>query len=127
MPQQVQDIIRASSFLVFLTVAAIWCSGNLAEIYSDLIDSITPPEIIVPELTKLFASILYDIVCHVLPFFILGLPQYASSIVIAYGIILAWYGFLHRYLSLIYTPHASFDLAMILVGIVGLGTALWLK
>jgi len=122
-----QDIIRASSLLILVAVATVWFSGNLIEVYHDLVDSFTPDGIIVPDSMKTAIMIFYDTLFHVMPCLILGLPYYVISLCIAYGLIITWYIMTRRHLSSIYSPKVSFDRGIIVSGIVAAMMAMWIE
>ena len=127
MPEPVQDVIRASTFLILVAVATVWFSGNLIEVYHDLIDSFTPDGLVLPDSIKTGVMIFYDALFHVVPFLVLGLPLYVHSLFIAYGMIVAWYIIMRHKLPSIYSPKVSFGKGIVVAGIVGVAVAVWLS
>jgi len=119
MPSAVQDVIRASSILILAAVATVWFSGNIIEVYHDLIDSFTPRGLMIPDSIKTGMMIFYDILFHIAPVLILGLPHHAISLFVAYGIMLIWFMMARHRLPSIYSSKVSFDKGMIVAGIVG--------
>jgi hypothetical protein len=121
-----QDIIRASTLFILVAVATVWFSGNLIEVYHDLIDSFTPDGIIIPHSIKTGIMIFYDTLFHLMPCLILGLPYHIISLFVAYGIIVIWYIMTRHRLPTIYSPKVSFDRGIIVAGIVGALMAIWI-
>jgi hypothetical protein len=121
MPPAVQDVIRASSLLILAAVATVWFSGNVIEVYHDLIDSFTPRGMMIPDSIKTGIMIFYDILFHIAPVLILGLPYHVISLFVAYGIMLAWFITARHRLPSIYSSKVSFDR-----GMVGAIMAIWL-
>ena len=126
MPAPVQDVIRASTLLILVAVATVWFSGNLIEVYHDLIDSFTPTGVLLPDSIKTGIMIFYDALFHVIPFLVLGLPLYVHSLFIAYGMLVVWYIIMRHKLPSIYSPKVSFGKGIVVAGIVGVAVAVWL-
>lgn len=126
MPEWIQDVIRASTFLILLAVSTVWFSDNVIEVYHDLVDSFTPDGLIIPDSIKTEIAIACDIALHIIPCMVLGLPHYVISLFIAYGILVLYYTMSYHRLSSIYSPKCSFDQGMVVAGIVGAMTAIWL-
>ena len=126
MPAPVQDVIRASTLLILVAVATVWFSGNLIEVYHDLIDSFTPAGWVIPDSIKTGIMIFYDALFHVVPFLVLGLPLYVHSLFIAYGMLVVWYIIMRHKLPSIYSPKVSFGKGIGVAGIVGVAVAVWL-
>ena len=126
MPAPVQDVIRASTLLILVAVATVWFSGNLIEVYHDLIDSFTPTGVLLPDSIKTGIMIFYDALFHVVPFLVLGLPYYISSVFIAYGMLVLWFILMRHKLPSIYSPKVSFGRGIAAAGIVGLITTVWI-
>ena len=126
MPEIIQDIVRASTFLILIAVATVWFSGNLIEVYHDLIESFTPDEIVIPNSIKTGIMIFYDALFHVVPCLILGLPYYVHSIFMAYGMLVVWYLMMRHRLPSIYSPKVSFGRGIAVAGVVGLMAAVWI-
>ena len=126
MPAFAQDVTRASTLLILVAVATVWFSGNLIEVYHDLVDSFTPDGWVIPDFIKTGIMVFYDALFHVVPFLVLGLPHYMSSLFISYGMLMSWYLLMRRRLPYIYSPKVSFDRGIKVAGIVGLMVAVWL-
>ena len=126
MPPAVQDVIRASSLLILAAVATVWFSGNVLEVYHDLIDSFTPQGTIIPDSIKTGIMIFYDILFHIVPVLIIGLPYHVISLCVAYGIMLVWFMMARHRLPSIYSSKVSFDKGMIVAGMVGVMMAIWI-
>jgi hypothetical protein len=126
MPPVVQDVIRASSLLILAAVATVWFSGDVIEVYHDLIDSFTPRGYMIPDSIKTGIMIFYDILFHIVPVLIIGLPQHVISVYVAYGIMLAWFMMARHRLPSIYSSKVSFDKGMIVAGMVGVLVAIWI-
>ena len=126
MPEIIQDVVRASTFLILIAVATVWFSGNLIEVYHDLIESFTPDEIVIPNSIKTGIMIFYDALFHVVPCLILGLPYYVHSIFMAYGMLVVWYLMMRHRLPSIYSPKVSFGRGIAVAGVVGLMAAVWI-
>jgi hypothetical protein len=127
MPELMQDVIRASTLLILVAVATVWFSGNLIEVYHDLIDSFTPDGLVLSDSIKTGIMIFYDALFHVVPCLVLGLPLYVHSLFIAYGMLVAWYTVMRHKLPSIYSPKVSFGKGIIVAGIVGVAVAVWLS
>lgn len=126
MTEPVQDVIRASTFLILVSVATVWFSGNLIEVYHDLVDSFTPDGWVISDSIKTGIMIFYDALFHVVPCLILGLPFYVHSLFVAYGILVVWYIIMRHRLSSIYSSKVSFGRGIGVAGIVGVAAAVWI-
>ena len=127
MSEPMKDIVRASTFLILIAVGTVWFSGNLIEIYHDLIDSFTPDGIVLSDSIKTGIMLFYDVLFHVVPFLIVGLPYYAHSLFIAYGMLVGWFILMRHRLPSIYSPKVSFGRGIVVAGIVGLILAGWIS
>lgn len=126
MPTCIQDVIRASTMFILAAVATVWFSGNVLEVYHDLIDSFTPRGLMLPDSIKTGIMISYDILFHIVPFMILGLPQHIISLFVAYGIMVVWFMITRHRLSYIYSSKVSFDRGMVVAGLGGVLMAIWI-
>jgi len=127
MPEPMQDVVRASTLFILIAVSTVWFSGNLIEIYHSLIDSFTPDGIILSDSMKTGIVFFYDVLFHVVPFLILGLPHHAYSLFVAYGIIVGWFMLVRHRLLSIYSPKVSFDRGIIAAGMIGLILVGWMN
>ena len=126
LPPFVQDVIRASTMFILAAVTTVWFSENVLEVYHDLIDSFTPRGLMIPDSIKTGIMIFYDILFHIVPFLILGLPHHIISLFIAYGIMVAWFMMTRHRLSSIYSSKVSFDRGIVVAGLVGVLVAIWI-
>lgn len=121
-----QDIIRASTFLILIVIVTVWLSGDLPQIYGELVDSFAPSIAIPSSLNqgyvplKLIIAGIMDVVLHVVPCFMVGFPQMGSSFLIAMLILLGWYGWARPHIHEIYSPSVPADQAILVAS----GTAL---
>ena len=127
MPKSVQDVIRASTFLILIAFATVWFSGDLIEVYHHLVDSFIPYGDTLSNSTKTCIMMIYDALFHVTPFLLLGLPHHAISLFIAYGILMLWYIILRHRLPSLYSPKVSFDRGIVVTGLIGLVVAVWIS
>jgi len=89
-----QDILRATSLLILIMVIPMWFSGRLEKIYGDLFDSVISMRSMLKTMSPKYKSAIVgvgDILTHIVPVLILGIPHHAISIVIAYALLLLWY------------------------------------
>lgn len=126
MPIFIQDVIRASTLFIMAAVATVWFSGNVIEVYHDLVDSFTPDGLILPDSIKTAIMIFYDVLFHVIPCVILGLPYRIISLVVAYALMGVWFIMTRHRLPFIYSPKVSFDRGIIVAGMVGVIVAIWI-
>jgi hypothetical protein len=107
-PEHIRDIMRASTFLVAVVVAtSVWTRPF--SIYKALFDSFAPPtyQISTPLYTKYGIVFAFDMLFHVVPLFVIGLPHYSRSMLIACGILLLWYSIMRHRIQTIYTTNIS--------------------
>jgi hypothetical protein len=97
-----KDVVRASTFLILVVVATMWVSGNLTELYRQLVDSVD--EYSLPRDVRVRLVAFGDILVHVLPVYIIGLPKKGTSFLIAFGIMLTWYMMVRDEIHEIYVP-----------------------
>jgi hypothetical protein len=116
MPEWAQDIIRASTLLILVTVVSFWCSGNISSIYIDLFDSFFKTTL--SDTTKILIIAMIDIIIHIVPLLIMGMPHTPSSFIWAYGIMLVWYITVRNHIDKIYVPGVHSDRSMIVAGLV---------
>jgi len=112
-----KDIIRATTLLVFLiSFTSLWILGDTFVIFDKLFQSFYASLQVYIQFSKniiLGIMILFDILCHWVPVFYVGLPINISSIAIAYCILLCWYSVnVHRieeiYTTGIYSDHSIY-------------------
>ena len=105
----IRDIMRASTFLIAVVVAtSVWI--NPFPIYRTLFDSFAPKyQAIVPLYAKYGIVFIFDMLFHVIPLVVIGLPHNSTSMLIACTILLAWYGVMRHQIHEIYTQKISTD------------------
>lgn len=106
--EYVRDIMRASTFLIAVVVAtSVWIKPF--PIYKALFDSFAPPkyQAIVPLNTKYGIVFIFDMLFHVIPLVIIGLPHKGTSMLIACSILLLWYAVIRHWIHEIYTSRIS--------------------
>lgn len=113
-----KDIAKASTMLVLLTIGSVWFSGDIFKIYLDLYDSISPIPITSIYL-KIAIMIIGDFIFHVVPVLVLGIPQKAQSIGIAYILLLLWYAKVRSKIGEIYSTIIKSDRAIVTTGLLG--------
>ena len=124
----IRDIMRASTFLIAVVVAtSVWI--NPFPIYRTLFDSFAPPEYqaTVPLNIKYGIVFIFDMLFHVVPLLVIGLPHNCISMLIACTILLAWYAVMHHRIHEIYTSDVSKVRGIIAAIIATIIGAIWLK
>jgi len=107
MPEQLKDIIRASTLLILIVVASTWITGDVNTIYTELFDSFTSCMISAEwKHAIVFAA---DVLLHVVPVFVVGLPQTRMSLLIGSGLLLTWYSIVRERICQIYSPSVPAD------------------
>lgn len=139
-----QDIVRGTSFLILIMVSTIWFSGHVQQTYIELFDSfhlqimgdsseiqleelqninaihsavLIPNANAIPTAIKLSIIGICDILFHVVPCFLIGLPN-AISIIITYMIMVVWYVIKKDKIADIYAPSVNAKRAFIITGVV---------
>ena len=112
-----QDIVRATTFLILTAIVLIWMTGNVLSIYEKLYNSFEfAPSV---SLTKKYAIMfILDIILHLVPLLIIGIPQHGVSFLFAYGIMMIWYLLVRDHIGSIYIPYLPYDSSMVVLGIV---------
>ena len=111
-----KDIVRGTTMFCFAGVLSVWISCDIREVYRELFDSVFPQ---IDSDAKMFIMFCGDMLLHVLPFLILGLPLTLLAIAIAYGILLIWYFWIKDRIYLVYPSCVSNKLAMVLTSLFG--------
>ena len=107
-PDTIRDIMRASTFLIAIIVAtSVWT--NPFPIYRNLFDSFAPAkyQAIVPLYAKYGIVFIFDMLFHLVPLLVIGLPRHGSSLLPACAILLIWYSIVKHKIHEIYTVSAS--------------------
>ena len=112
-----KDIVRGTTMFCFAGVLSVWISCDIREVYSIIYDSVYPQ---IDFNAKMFIMFCGDMLLHVLPFLILGFPLTPLAIIIAYGILLAWYFWIKDRIHIVYPSCVSNELAMVLTSLFGL-------
>ena len=90
-PPLVQDIVRANSLIIMFAVSYFWLTGTNWKWYLDFYKTL--PQYFENKVTIIYLSVFVDIVAHLLPVIILGLP--IATPVLSVGVasicILVWY------------------------------------
>lgn len=128
LPESVQDIVRASTFLILVVVSTVWFSGDLVRTYGELVDSfIRGQSFALPRVVRIGIAAAGDILLHVVPVFAIGLPQMGRSFLIAFGILSTWYATARRHIHAIYAPSIQgkkADRGILVAGMVAVGSYL---
>jgi uncharacterized membrane protein YphA (DoxX/SURF4 family) len=129
LPAGLQDVVRASSLIVLMVVAMVWWTADLGELYVDLFDSFAA--IRIPRPIKIAAVGAADILTHVVPCLLVGLPQSAVSLMAAFLLVMGWYiGHGRERLERIYSRFTTADrgdrlLAVAGLAVIGAAAAYW--
>lgn len=114
-----QDIFRATTCLILVAIVLTWMTGDVLSIYEKLYNSFQfAPSV---SLTKKYVMMYnLDIILHLVPFVILGLPHHGISFLFGYGIMMIWYGLMRDRIGSIYIPGLPYDSSILVLGIVAL-------
>ena len=117
LPEPVTDIIRASSLLILVVMATLWVKEDMIRIYGEVVDTFLPlhrvcalrrlPKVALcalPRVVKIEIAFLFDMVLHVGPVLLLGLPTNIMSYLWAAAILGAWYVWARNKIGEIYAP-----------------------
>lgn len=129
LPENIKDIVRASTLLILVVVSTIWFSGDLVRTYGELADSFIKTHSVqsIPRVVRIGIAALGDVLLHVVPVFAIGLPQMGSSFFIAFGLLSTWYATARRHIHAIYAPSIQgkkADRGIVVAGIISLGSYL---
>ena len=111
-----KDIVRGTTMFCFAGVLSVWISCDIHEVYRIIYDSVFPQ---IDSDAKMFIMFCGDMLLHVIPFLILGLPLTPLAIAIAYGILLAWYFWIKDRIYIVYPSCVSSKLSMGLTSLFG--------
>lgn len=111
-----KDIVRGTTMFCFAGVLSVWISCDIREVYNELFDSFFPQ---IDSDAKMFIMFCGDMLLHVIPFLILGLPLTPLAIAIAYGILLVWYFWIKDRIHTVYPLCISSKLSMVLTSLFG--------
>jgi hypothetical protein len=121
MPEQLKDIMRASTVLILIVVASTWVTGDLTTIYIELFDSFST--IILSTQAKHMIVFIVDVLIHVVPVFLIGLPKKRHSMMIATLVLMTWYGMVRERIHEIYSPSVPADRGVMIAVLSGFGGA----
>ena len=102
LPEPVTDIVRASSLLILVVMATLWVKEDMIRIYGEVVDTLFIQS--VPRVVKIEIAFLFDMVLHVGPVLLLGLPTNSVSYLWAAAILGAWYAWARNKIGWIYAP-----------------------
>ena len=125
LPEDVQDIVRASTLLILVVVSTLWFSGDLVRTYGELVDSFG--RFALPRVVRIGIAATGDFLLHVVPVFILGYPRDSRSFLIAFGLLSSWYATARSHIHAIYAPSIQgkkADRGILVAGIVAIGSYL---
>jgi len=117
MPEWIRDIMRASTLLIFTVVASVWSTGDMKIVYLELFDSFAP-NVDVSSRLKYRIVFVFDILLHVVPVFLVGLPTTPYSFIIAYCLLLTWFRTVRKRIHEIYSPTVPAERGMFFAGLV---------
>ena len=107
MPPFAQDIVRASSLLILLVTGSAWIFGDIRTIYHELYYSFTTYH--VPSHVLYGIVFLFDVLFHLVPVLIIGLPHHAHSMWIGIFLLLVWYCMNRHRIHDLYAPSVPRD------------------
>jgi hypothetical protein len=90
-PASIQDILRANSLIILFSVSYFWLLGKNWKWYMDFYNTLPPSLQKFDKSTVIILSVLVDIIFHLLPVIILGLPMGILSVCVATVGVLTWY------------------------------------
>ena len=92
-PAIIQDVIRANSLIILCAVSYFWLTGTNWKWYIDFYNTLPFAK---KNFDVLFLSVFIDVVIHLLPVIILGVPTEILSVCAATICILVWYLIVRR-------------------------------
>ncbi len=106
LPEPVTDIIRASSLLILVVMATLWVKEDMIRIYGEVVDTFLPIAHLrcLPKVVKIEIAFLFDIILHVGPVLLLGLPTNGLSFIYAAALLGIWYAWARNKIGWIYAP-----------------------
>ena len=128
LPPALRDVVRASTLLILIAVATTWVSGRASAIQVELFDSFASPSLSenISSDTKQACVLCFDVLFHVLPLFLVGLPQKPVSMALACGLLLTWYALVRHRIHKIYAPSVPADQSVACATVLALAVATWL-
>ena len=106
LPEPVTDIIRASSLLILVVMATLWVKEDMIRTYGEVVDTFLPKVALcaLPRVVKIEIAFLFDIILHVGPVLLLGLPTNGLSFIYAAALLGIWYAWARNKIGWIYAP-----------------------
>jgi hypothetical protein len=106
LPEPVKDIVRASSLLILVVMATLWIKEDMIQIYGEVVDTFLPKVTLcaLPRVVKIEIAFLFDMVLHVGPVLLLGLPTNGLSFIYAAALLGMWYAWARNKIGWIYAP-----------------------
>lgn len=106
LPEPVKDIVRASSLLILVVMATLWVKEDMIRIYGEVVDTFLPKVALcaLPRVVKIEIAFLFDMVLHVGPVLLLGLPTNGLSFIYAAALLGMWYAWARNKIGWIYAP-----------------------
>ena len=98
----ITDFFRANCLIILFMISALWVSGKMTEIYDGMFNSLVP--FTIDYRFKYMICIMVDILVHILPVLIMGLPKRNFSFVCSILFIICWYVLVYENLDDIYLP-----------------------
>ena len=102
LPEPITDIVRASSLLILVVMATLWVKEDMIQIYGEVVDTFLLQS--VPRVVKIEIAFLFDMVLHVGPVLLLGLPTNGISYLWAAALLGVWYAWARNKIGWIYAP-----------------------
>ena len=111
LPPALRDVVRASTLLILIAVSTTWVSGKAGIINTELFDSFVAVEFAkaVPARVKQACVLCFDVLFHVVPLLVIGLPQSSVSVAVACNLLLIWYAVVRHRITEIYAPSVPAD------------------
>lgn len=100
--ENIRDIMRANTFIIFVMVMTFWISERIFIAYDEFVQSLN----LISEnpIKRYIICLIIDIITHMLPFIILGFPKKPISIMFSSILISIWYMKFHTKFGEIYVP-----------------------
>jgi hypothetical protein len=121
MPESGKDIMRASSFLILLVIGYTWIVCDMQKVYLDLFNSFFSSSI-KPSIKCVIVWVM-DMLFHLVPVLIIGLPQRPESILIGLAVLLTWFCYYRDQIHIIYSPLIPANACITVACVIGIGYA----
>lgn len=110
-----QDIVRGNSLLILIVLLTVWITYDISSLYVELFDSFAPDTTISSE-SKQAILFVADMLLHVVPVVLIGLPHDRISLLIAYILYLVWFQLFHDKIHEIYSPRINYNVIQLVLG-----------